>query len=156
MRAARGAIAGIGLVVLAFIIDLAVGEIIRWGAANFRSAEALALVTVIRVGLAALAVGLSWLVFRGPRSRPAGLAMALAGGYVALIPAVLWLNFDQVSRLPFAFAHANGISGFVWIGAIVGVLGIVELARPTAEVAASGAPGANGPGGTGIAVDAGR
>ena len=131
MGAALGAIAGIGLLGLAFVVDLAVGEIIRWGASSFRSAEALAVVTVIRVGIAALAVGLAWIVFAGPRSRLSGLVMALAGGYVALIPALLWLNVDQVSRLLFARAHATGISAFVWVGAIVAILGVVELVRPT-------------------------
>jgi hypothetical protein len=144
--AARGLLAAIALLALAFVADLVVEEVIRWGAANFRSAEALAVVTVVRVGLAALIVGLAWLVFAGPRSRLAGLVMALAGGYVALIPVVLWLSFDQVSRLPFAFVHSLGISAFAWTGAVVAVLGVIELARPTAGGAASGAPGADEPG----------
>lgn len=154
MGAARGLVAAIALLALAFVADLIVEEVRRWGTSSFRSAEALAVVAVGQVVFAALLVGLAWLVITGPRSRPVGLAMALVGGYVALLPAVLWLDVDLVSSLPFALRHSLGIGAFAWTGAVVAVLGVVELARPTAGVAASGAPGAGRAGNARNAPDA--
>ena len=87
-------------------------------------------------------VALAWLVFRGPRSRPVGLAMAIIGFAVALVPS-LSLVFSaktEIALPSILFEIVGGPTDFVlWAAAAVLVLGVAEIVSPTLDPVDDGA-----------------
>lgn len=77
---------GAALIAAAYAADQVVGQALKESLATFSSTWVMTLDVMARVAVVALGLALARLVFRGPRSRPAGLAMAILGFYFGLLP----------------------------------------------------------------------
>jgi hypothetical protein len=125
-----------------YVADGVVSRMIQEGRATFSSMNAIAVEAIVRVAIVGLVVALAWLVFRGPRSRPVGLAMALLGFIVALVPPLsLVISANLETALPpFVFEFVGNPTDFVlWAAAAVLVLGVVEIVSPTRDPVPVGA-----------------
>ena len=120
----------------AYIADGLVGRMIQEGRATFSSLNAIAVEAIVRVAIVASIVAIAWPVFRGPRSRPVGLAMAITGFAVALVPSLsLVFSANTEIALPsFLLEIGDAPTDFVvWAAAAVLVLGVVEIVSPTRD-----------------------
>lgn len=136
MRARWGFVLSALVIGVAYVADGIVSGMIRQGRATFSSLEAIAVEAIVRVVIVASMVALAWLVFRGPRSRPAGLAMAIIGFAVAVVPSLsLVLSAKTEIALPsILFEVVGGPTDFVlWAAAAVLVLGVAEILSPTRD-----------------------
>lgn len=141
MRAWLGALAGVALIALAYAGDQVVGAAFEEGRRTFTNEWAVALDGVTRVLAVILMAGLGWLVFRGPRERLPGLVMLVVGGYFALVPPLSFalLANTGIRLPPFTIeAYQYPTNLVLWTGAVVMVLGMVELLWPTARSAHAG------------------
>ena len=136
MRAWWGFALSVLMIGVAYVADGIVGRMIQEGRATFSSLEAIAVEAIVRVVIVASMVALAWLVFRGPRSRLVGLAMAIIGFAVALVPS-LSLVFSaktEIALPSILFEIAGGPTDFVlWAAAAVLVLGVAEIVSPTLD-----------------------
>ncbi len=136
MRAWWGALAGIGLIAVAYLGDQTVGAAVdeaRRGADGYWTLTLDAVARLIAVGLM---VGLGWLVLRGARARLPGAVMVVVGGYFASVSALsfAFLTNTGIILPPFAWeAYQYPTSLTLWAGAVVMVLALVELIWPTPE-----------------------
>ena len=136
MRAWWGFALSALVIAVAYLADGIVGRMIQEGRATFSSLDAIAVEAIVRVVIVASMVALAWLVFRGPRSRPAGLAMAIIGFAVALVPSLsLVFSANSDIALPsILFEIEGGPTDFVlWAAAAVLVLGVAEMVSPTLD-----------------------
>jgi hypothetical protein len=136
MRAWSGALAGIGLIAVAYLGDQTVGAAVDEARRTFDASWMLTLEVVARLIAVGLMVGLGWLVLRGARARLPGAVMLVVGGYFALVPGLsfAFLANAGISLPPFAWeAYQYWTSLTLWAGAVVMVLGLVELIWPTPE-----------------------
>ena len=136
MRAWWGFVLATAVIGLAYIADGVVGRMIQEGRATFSSLNSIAVEAIVRVAIVASIVALAWLVFRGPRSRPVGLAMAVIGFVVALVPALgLVVLADSEIAIPSFILEIEGApTDFVlWAAAAVLVLGVLEIVSPTGD-----------------------
>jgi hypothetical protein len=134
MRAWWGVLAAVVLIALGYAGDQLVGAAFEQARRTFSSQWAVVLDGLTRVLAVVLMIGLGWLVLSGPRDRLAGLVMLIAGGYFALVPAFSFalLTNTGVPLPPFATeAYQYPTSLLLWTGAVVMVLGLVELLWPT-------------------------
>lgn len=141
MRAWWGVVAAVVLIGLGYVGDRLVGAAFIEAARTFSMQGAVAAEGVTRVIAVVLMVGLGWLVMAGPRGRLPGAVMLVVGGYFVLVPLSFVLSADTGLVLPFvteAYAHATRL--MLWAGALVAVLGVVELAWPTSRPAPAGQP----------------
>lgn len=136
MRAWSGFGLGAALIASAYVADRIVDQALREAQATFTVTSVIWLDVIARVAVVTLILILAWLVFRGPRSRAAGLAMAILGVYTAVLPQlgfVLPEFADILARPPFMSELLGHSGGFAtWAATAVMVLGIFELIRPTA------------------------
>ncbi len=134
MRAWWGIVLSALVIGVAYVADGIVGRMIQEGRATFSSLNAIAVEAIVRVVIVTSMVALAWLVFRGPRSRPVGLAMAIIGFAVALVPSlslVFTANTD-IALPSILFEIAGGPTDFaLWAAAAVLVLGVAEIVSPT-------------------------
>lgn len=132
---------GAALIAAAYAADQVVGQALKESLATFSSTWVMMLDVMARVAVVALGLALARLVFRGPRSRPAGLAMAILGFYFGLLPELsLPLTETTGTQIqpPFMFEMLIHSGGFAtWAATAVMVLGIMELIRPTTAEAAT-------------------
>ena len=134
MGAWRGVLVAVVLIALGYAGDLLVGAAFDEARRTFSSQWAVVLDGLTRVLAVVLMIGLGWLVFSGPRDRIAGRVMLIAGGYFALVPAISFalLTNTGIPLPPFAIeAYRYPTSLLLWMGAVVMVLGLVELLWPT-------------------------
>ena len=127
---------------VAYLADGIVGRLIHEGRATFSTLEAIAVQAIVRVVIVAAMIALAWLVFRGPRSRLVGLAMAIIGFAVALVPSLsLVISAKTEIALPsILFDVQGGPTDFVlWAAAAVLVLGVAEIISPTLDPVDEGA-----------------
>lgn len=135
MRRWWGVLAAIGLIALGYVGDQVVGAAFEDARRTFSNQFAMALDGVARVLAVILMIGLGWLVFSGSRDRLAGLVMLVVGGYFALAPPLSFalLTNTGISLPPFVFeAYQYPTNLLLWTGAVVMVLGLVQLVWPTA------------------------
>ncbi len=127
---------------VAYVADGIIGRMIQEGRATFSSLDAIAVEAIVRVVIVGWIVALAWLVFRGPRSRPVGLAMAIIGFAVALVPS-LSLVFSaktEIALPSILFEMTASPTDFVlWAAAAVLVLGVAEIVSPTLDPVDEGA-----------------
>jgi hypothetical protein len=139
MRAWSGFGLGAALIAAAYVADRILFEGLREAQATFSSTGYLGLDAVAQVGMVTLILVLAWLVFRGPRSRAAGVAMAILGFYVGLLPQLSFVLEEATGiqiQPPFRLELMLPPSGFaMWAATAVMVLGLFELIRPTAAEA---------------------
>ncbi len=136
IRAWWAALAGIGLIAVAYLGDQTVGAAFDAARRTFDAGSALTLDVVARLIAVGLMVGLGWLVLRGARARLPGAVMLVVGGYFALVPGLsfAFLVNTEISLPPFAWeAYQYPTNLTLWAGAVVMVLGLVELIWPTPE-----------------------
>lgn len=136
MRAWWGALAGIGLIAVAYLGDQTVGAAFDEARRRFDAYSVLTLDVGARLIAVGLMVGLGWLVLRGARARLPGAVMLVLGGYFALVPGLsfAFLVNTGISLPPFAweaYQYPTGLT--LWAGAVVMVLGLVELIWPAPE-----------------------
>lgn len=136
MRAWWGFVLAAVVIGVAYVADGVVGRMIQEGRATFSTLNAIAFEAIVRVAIVASMVALAWLVLRGPRSRTVGLAMAIIGFAIALVPALgLVFSANTEIALPsFIFEIEGAPTDFVlWAAAAVLVLGVVEIVSPTRD-----------------------
>ncbi len=136
MRAWWGFALSALVIVVAYLADGIVGRMIQEGRATFSSLDAIAVEAIVRVGIVAAMVALTWLVLRGPRSRPVGLAMATIGFAVALVPSLslVFTTNTEIALPSILFEIQGGPTDFVlWAAAAVLVLGVAEIVSPTVD-----------------------
>ncbi len=134
MRAWLGLGLGAVLIGAAYAADVIVSDAIQRGRATSDSSTALAAESIARVAVVVFVLALAWLVFRGPRSRLVGLAMAILGFYVGLVPPLspAFLGNTDIPLPPLAWEVLSQSTEFtLWAATSVMALGIVELLRPT-------------------------
>lgn len=136
MRAWWGLVLAAVLIGTAYAADAIVSRMIEEGRAMFSSLNAIAIEGIVRVAVVALMVALAWLVFRGPRTRPIGLAMALVGFVVGLVPplSLVILSNGEIA-LPSLLLDVmlRSTEFTLWAATAVLVLGVVEIADPTRD-----------------------
>ncbi len=134
MRAWWGFGLGAALIAAAYAADVVVGDAVAEARRTVSTFSLEALDAITRAAVMALSIGVAWVVFRGPRSRPVGLAMAVLGFYVGLLPQLMVALTSSFQGPPFTMELLLQTTTFTLSAAsVVLVLGIVEMIRPTPE-----------------------
>lgn len=140
MRAWWALAASLGVILLGYLADRLTGLAVAEPPAPISNEwlnAVLVIETLERIVAISLFLLVSWLVYRGPRSRPVGTAMLLVGLYVALVvPAfgVAWrMSNGHIPLPPIAdvLLLTSPTNLTWWAGWLVTVLGIVELIWPS-------------------------
>lgn len=139
MRAWLTFVVAVVFIGAAYFADQFVRDAMRQAQANFNSRGAETLDLLARVGTVVALLGLSWLVYRAPRSRLVGLAMIAVGFYVGLVPELSFVVLANTgfSTPPLVFEILTTTSQggpLTWLATSVMVLGFVELLRPSPVV----------------------
>jgi hypothetical protein len=142
IRNGRHFLVAIGLLGLAYLGGVAVNAVLNVviEAASQSPEEenflwpAVAAQTVGRFVMFALLTWFSWMVFRGPRRRAAGVGMVLVGLYFSL---VTFLNLVVLADMGILLPPVPNDSGWsdllIWTSVGVVVLGVIEIIWPGAS-----------------------
>jgi hypothetical protein len=139
VRAWWTVLAGVVLIALAYLGDRTVGAAFEEARRRFDIGSVLMLDAVARLIAVGLMVVLGWFVLRRPRARLPGVVMLVVGAYFALVPGLSFAFLAEfgISSPLFAMeAYQYPTDLTLWSGAVVMVLGLVQLFWPTPNPAA--------------------